>query len=377
VLNAVLFIADPHMATLLGKMAGESNEFAIESIVQLAMPGYAVARTAGTTRPDVMLLELTEFDRDLPQAAAIHRHFPDVPLVGLASRDLQLLLDRSPNSDLASFAVWPFSVAQLEQAIRSAVHKFHHGIHENLVAFLPGKAGSGTSTVVLHNARVITQTLKRRVLVMEADLHSGSLSAMLQVEPRSSIREALAEAPRIDSLSWQRYVTSAGGTDFLLTNTAIKEPVPAWTHYFQILRFATPKYDLVMADLPEVVNLATAEIVRRARTVYVVSTPELASLKLSKQRCQELDHWGVDRGRIQALLNRGHKSDIGSKDAERILDCPVATTFPNDYKAIRRATMDGSFIDPRSDLGEAYLAFSRILTGAEAEKKSFMGLFRK
>ena len=90
-----------------------------------------------------------------------------------------------------------------------------------------------------------------------------------------------------------------------------------------------------------------------------------------------MDHWGVDRGRIQALLNRGHKNDIGSKDAERILDCPVATTFPNDYKAIRRATIDGSFIDPRSDLGEAYLAFSRILTGAEAEKKSFMGLFRK
>jgi cellulose biosynthesis protein BcsQ len=318
-------------------MAGESNEFAIESIVQLAMPGYAIARTAGTTRPDVMLLELTEFDRDLPQAAAIHRHFPDVPLVGLASRDLQLLLDRSPNSDLASFAVWPFSVAQLEQAIRSAVHKFHHGIHENLVAFLPGKAGSGASTVVLHTARVITHALERRVLVIEGDLHSGLLSAMLQVEPRFSIREVLAEAPRIDNLSWQRYVTSAGGTDFVLTNTAIKEPAPAWTHYFQILRFATPKYDLVMADLPEVVNLATAEIVRRARTVYVVSTPELASLKLSKQRCQELDHWGVDRGRIQALLNRGHKNDIGPKDAERILDCPVATTFPNDYRAVRRA----------------------------------------
>jgi Flp pilus assembly CpaE family ATPase len=377
VLNAVLFIADPNMATLLRRMAGESNEFAIESIVELTQPGYAIARTLGTTTPDVMLLELTEFDRDLPQAAAIHKHIPDVPIVGLASRDLQVLLDRSSNSDFASFAVWPFSVAQLEQAISSAVHKFHGGIHENLVAFLPGKAGSGASTVVLHTALVITQELKRRVLVMEGDLHSGLLSAMLKVEPKSSIRDVLAEAPRLDNLSWQRYVTSAGGVDFLLTNTSTKEPVPSWTHYFQILRFAVPKYDLVMVDLPEVVNLATAEIVRRARAVYVVSTPEFASLKLSKQRCQELNHWGVDRGRIRALLNRGHKNDIGPKDAERILDCPVAMTFPNDYKAVQRATTDAGFIDQRSALGEAYLAFSRMLTGAEAEKKSFMGLFRK
>jgi MinD-like ATPase involved in chromosome partitioning or flagellar assembly len=376
-LNAVLFIADRNMAALLRGMAGESNEFAIESIVELTRNGYPVARTLGTTRPDVLLVELTDFGRDLPQATAIHQQFPDVPLVGLASHDVQSLLGRTSNSDLASFAVWPFNVAELEQAIGIAVHKFHGGIHENLVAFLPGKAGSGASTVVLHTARVIAQELKRRVLVIEGDLHSGLLSAMLRVEPKLSIREVLAEAPRIDTLTWQRYVTSAGGVDFLLTNTTIKEPVPAWTHYFQVLRFAAPKYDLVMVDLPEVVNLATAEIVCRARAVYVVSTPEFASLQLSKQRCQELDHWGVDRGRIQALLNRGHKSDIGAKDAEQILHYPVAATFPNDYKTVRRATTDASFIDKGSDLGEAYLAFARMLTGMESEKKSFMGLFRK
>jgi hypothetical protein len=201
----------------------------------------------------------------------------------------------------------------------------------------------------------------------------------LGVEPKFPIRAVLAEAPRIDHLIWQRYVTTVGGVDFLLTNTGIKEPVPSWTHYFQILRFAAPKYDVVMADLPEVVNAATAEIVRRARAVHVVSTPEFASLKLSQQRCQELGYWGVDRGRIQAVLNRGYKTDIGPQEAARILDCPVAMTFPNNYKLVRRAIADASPIDKRSDLGEAYLAFSRMLAGVptEAEKKSFIGRFRK
>jgi Flp pilus assembly CpaE family ATPase len=380
VLNAVLFIADPNMAGLLRRLAGESNEFAIESVVELTRTGYAIGRTLATTKPDVMLLEMTDLNRDLPQASAIHSQSPDVPLVALASRELQMLLDRGSSPDITSFAAWPFTLVQLEQVISAAVHKVHGGIHENLVAFLPGKAGSGASTVVLHTALVMAQELKRRVLVIEADLHSGLLSAMLRVEPKLPIRRVLAEAPRIDNMSWQRYVTSIGGVDLLLSDTAMKEPIPSWTHYFQILRFAAPKYDLLMVDLPEVVNPATAEIVRRARAVYVVSTPEFASLKLTKQRCQELVRWGVDPERIQALLNRGHKSDIGPREAEKILDCPVAMAFPNDYKTVQRATTDASFVDKRSDLGEAYLAFSRMLTGAgaEAEKKSsFKGFFRK
>jgi len=375
VLNAVLFIADPNMAGLLLQLAGESNEFAIGSIVELGRSGYAVGRAVSTTIPDVMLLEMTDLDRDLPQAATIHTQSPGVPLVALVSRELQLLLTRTSNSDITSFAVWPFTVAQLEQAISTAVHKMDGRIHENLIAFLPGKAGSGASTVVLHTALVIAQELKRRVLVMEGDLHSGLLSAMLRVEPKFPIRNVLAEAQQMDNLSWQRYVTQAGGVDFLLTNTASKEPVPSWADYFQILRFVAPKYDLVMVDLPEVVNSGTAEIVRRARAVYIVSTPEFASLKLSRQRGQELGNWGVDPGRIKALLNRGHKSDIGPPEAERILECPVAMTFPNDYRTVRRAITDANFIDKRSALGLAYLAFSRMLNGEEAEKKSW--LFRK
>ncbi len=148
----------------------------------------------------------------------------------------------------------------------------------------------------------------------------------------------------------------------MFTNTAVKEPVPAWTHYFQLLRFAALKYDLIMVDLPEVVNPATSEVVIRARNIYVVSTPEFASLKLTKQRCQEVIKWGVDKGRIQALLNRGHKSDIGAPEAEKILEFPVAATFPNDYKVVRRATTDASFVDKAVRTRRSVL---RIFEGAD------------
>lgn len=376
-LNAILFIADSHLAALIRGLAGKSNEFAIGAIVQLAEMRYSLTRTLNTTTADVMLVEMSDFDRDVPLAATIHQRSPNVPLVGLTSRDLLERLNSSSNSDLSAMVAWPFTVEELEQAISTAVHKVHGLIQENLVAFLPGKAGSGSSTVVLNTARVLAQELGRRVLVIESDLHSGLLSAMLDVGVKSSIRAILEEAPNLDTLNWQRYVTSVGGVDFLLTNTEIKEPVPAWTHYFQLLRFAAAKYDLILVDLPEVVNPATAEVVRRARAVYVVSTPELASLKLSKQRCLELDQWGVERQRIYGLLNRGQRRDIGPEEAAGILGCPVAATFPNDYKVVQRAIQHASSVHARSALGKAYLAFAKALIGEESEKRSFMGLRRK
>ena len=376
-LNAVLFIADPHLAALLKGIAGESSEFAIESVAELGRTDYAVARTINTHRPDVALLEMTNLERDLPLAAAIHRNSPDLPVVALVGTDVQFQLSRNPGPDLTSLAVWPFGVLDLERAISGAMHKMHGRIHENLIAFLPGKAGSGASTVALQTAGVLAQEMKQRVLVLDADLHSGLLAAMLNIEPKVSIRETLAAAPVMDSMNWQRHITSVGGIDFLLANPAVKEPVPHWTHYYQLLRFASPKYDFILADLPEVINPATAELVRRARAIYVVSTPEFASLKLSKQRCSELTNWGADPARIFALLNREHKDDLGARDAEKILGCTVAQGFPNDYKTVQRAVKKASFIDTRTNLGSAFIEFSKMLLGVEVEKKSFMGLFRR
>jgi len=376
VLNAVLFIADPHLASLLQDMAGESREFSIESIAELARTDYAVARTLSKHSLDVALVEMTDLERDLPVAAAIQKNSPALPVVGLAGSGQQFHLNRG-FTELASVAVWPFTVPDLERAISGAVHKLHGEIYENLVSFLPGKAGSGASTAVLQTARALTQELNKRVLVMDGDLHSGLMAAILNVTPRFSIREALAEAPAMDSMAWQRLVSPVGGIDFLLANPAIKEPVPHWTHYFQLLRFAAPRYDFVLVDLPEVVNPATAEVVRRSRAVHVLSTPEFTSLRLSKQRCQELENWGVERARIFGLLNREHRDDLSVKDAEQVLGFPIVRSFPNDYKAVQKAVKEARFIDPRSSLGEAYLGFSKTLCGVCEEKKSFMGLFRR
>ncbi|MCU0245500.1 MAG: hypothetical protein MUC42_02940, partial [Bryobacter sp.] len=120
----------------------------------------------------------------------------------------------------------------------------------------------------------------------------------------------------------------------------------------------------ILVDLPELVNPATREIVRRARQVFTVTTSEVLSLKLAELRAQELLGWGVEEARIQTLLNRWSKSDLAPKDVEKYLNRSIHTVFPNDYPAVRRATIAGSPFDGESEIGRAVGEFAAGLIGA-------------
>lgn len=376
-LKAMLFTADAGLTGMIRGMADESNEFSIVDIVEWSPTGYPTARAFNLITPDVILLDVSNPDRDLSHAAGIHEFCPTVPMVGLAARDIQPIVNANPEYGLTGLAVWPFDVIGLERAIANAVHNTAGKIYQNLVVFLPGKAGSGATSVVLHTA-VMAAKIGHKVLVLEGDLHSGVLATLLNLKPSSTIRHALAAAPNMDEREWTKHVATAHGVDFLLSEPAQKEPIPSWTHFYQLLRFATPRYALIMVDLPEVVNSATAEPVRASRCAYVVSTPELPSLKLSHYRCKELEARGLDGPRIQVVLNRWHqRSDMPVADAEEILEHTVAMCIRNDYRTLQQSILRAVPVDGNTELGEAYTKFAHLLTGTQVAKKGLMGLFRK
>ena len=76
----------------------------------------------------------------------------------------------------------PFSPVELEAAVRAALHQVRPMIHPNVLAFLPSKAGSGCSTVVLNTAAVLANNMGQKTLLIEGDRRSGAMSILLNVE---------------------------------------------------------------------------------------------------------------------------------------------------------------------------------------------------
>ena len=364
-LSAVLFSLDPGLAALVRSIADQSIEFALERLVDSEPTGFEIARTLGTCNPDAVFLEVADLERDLVYAQAIHVADPKMPIIVITAIDMREVLAAHPECGVYDVLKWPFSVVEVEDILQRVVRESSPAHHPNLLAFLPGKAGSGASTTVMNTAGMLARQLRKKVLVMESDLHSGLFATILDARPRSSIRHALNHAKIMDVTDWDRCLVRASGVDYLVTDTSIKEPVPGWSDYYQLLRFVLPRYDFVMVDLPEVVNSATAEVVRTAHAVYLVTTPELPSLSLARQRCQELARWGVEDGRLFAILNRWQKDGLSSLDVEKILQHPVAATIRNDYKMAQRVISEARVPEADNEFGFAYMDFACALAGEE------------
>jgi MinD-like ATPase involved in chromosome partitioning or flagellar assembly len=204
-------------------------------------------------------------------------------------------------------------------------------------------------------------SLHKKVLVIEADIHSGVLSTLLNVSNDRSILHALASASDLTDMTWPHYIVHVFGFDLLLADPSKTRPLPSWVDYHQLLQFVLPRYDHIVVDLPEVVNSATEELVRSATNVLVVCTPEVLSLTLAGKRLEKLKH--IPAERIQVVVNRWQAADMSVAALEEILKRKVSTVLPNDYKAVNSAVRTGTLIPSACELGQSISRYAKHLIG--------------
>jgi pilus assembly protein CpaE len=245
---------------------------------------------------------------------------------------------------------------------------------QNIVALLPAKAGGGCSTVALHVAAALADTHAKKVLLIESDRRSGILSIMLNLQNRSGLSEALQQAGEMTPVEWQQHSVWVSGIHLLPANPARRGVAPTWAEYYQLLRFTQKPYDYVFVDLPEVVNEATAEVVKSARSICIVCTPEVPSLKMAAQRIAELEACQIPADRIHVVLNRWERGGLSIEDVEGVLDRPVFATLPNDYKQVKNAILESRLVTPDSRFAKSCKTLAQKLSGlpeAEVHESKF------
>jgi Flp pilus assembly CpaE family ATPase len=337
------------------------------------MTPYELTRMLNIFKPDLVFLELYPLDNALALAQVIHDLCTRTAVIGyLCGRPTERDLQRAVESGVQEFLPSPLSLEGFQTSVELALRKARPGFQEGLVALLPAKAGSGATTVAVHTACSMVRDFGRRVLLIDADLHSGIISVLLRAKPEYAVVQALEHAAMLDSTLWKRIVSSAYGLDLLVTPRPGPPGGASWSQYHQLLQFAQPLYDKVVVDLPEVVNDATEEIVLRAGRILVVTTAELPALVLAGQRCLGLQRRGVDRERIGVVINRWRK-ELEIEQIEQFVGAPVCFALQSDYAAVRRATQDGRPMTGRSELGRSFQALAQHLSGYRPPERSRVG----
>jgi len=322
-------------------------------------------------KPDVILLDLaTDLDIALSLIQAVTTMDPPVKVVGIhTNQDSQAVL-RSLRAGAVEFLHAPFDPATHNEAysrLRRLVAPAplpKSKVLGRTVAFASSKPGSGASTLATQTAFSLHRLTGKRVLLVECDLAGGTIAFYLKLTHTHSMVDALQHVDRMDATMWKSLAIHHQGVDVLPAPAApYAEPVdPARLR--ALMDQARAYYDWVVLDLPSVFNPTSLMTVTDCDLAFLVSTPELASLHLTRKVIQLVQQLGFPKDRFQILVNRtSRQQDISTADMEKLFDCGVHARIPGDYFALHRVVTLGQPLGGDGELGRSIENLARGLAG--------------
>jgi MinD-like ATPase involved in chromosome partitioning or flagellar assembly len=235
-------------------------------------------------------------------------------------------------SAFGGFSVCPIpcNPEEFRAAIFQALESVSGKKSAPVFAFQPAKPGSGATTTALFVAHILATLAEKKVLMLECDLHAGPISMLFNVRPNYSIMDALEDSHRLTDESWSEMVTHTGGIDVLssVSRLGVRKVSP-WG-YQRLLSFVRSRYDVIIGDLPEVVDDATEVVARAAQAVFVVTAPSSPSLYLAARRRYDLESRGVAATKIKYIVNRMTFDRAIPREAGWAIDAEKIAAIPAD-----------------------------------------------
>jgi pilus assembly protein CpaE len=376
VLTALLIAPDRELAQQFTATLAETRAFQILADLKSYPARNTLDIRLRQFKPDVVLIDVAS---DLEAAGDLIRFVggcrPPIQVVGLHRQNDSNAIVRVLRLGASEFLYAPFDAAVQREAIARIrrLRQPEPAAEQELgkvIAFTSAKPGSGSSTLATHTAHAIRKCTGKRVLLADLDLEGGTIGFYLKLQPTYSIVDALEQADRLDAGLWSALTVNSLGVDVLAApEQPFSEGVDS-TRLHEVVEYARLLYDWVILDAPSIFHRVSLLSVSESDQTFLVSTSDLASLHLARKAVNLLTQLGFGKDRYQVVVNRLSKRDgIGGSDIEKIFNCQVHASIPNDYFALHRVISLGQPLSPDCDLGKAIASLAARISGGNAADK--------
>jgi len=309
-------------------------------------------RLARAWAPEVVFLSLENHEAATELCHHIDAEFPHLQRIGLHSSPDPAVFRLALRLHVRELLIAPFQQGDLAQALDDVAshlekHPTNTGCSDRFFAFTPAKAGSGASTIAANMTRAFAAMPQVRPLLADFDLHSGVAGFLFNAEHEFCLADAADRSNQLDGESWTHLIKNVGNIDLLLSGAPrLAGDAPDARRVAQLLDFMRRNYDVVTADLPDTFDEMSLTVLREASRIFLVTTPELAALRLARQKVALFRRLELE-DRVSLVLNRVTKRmDLNFEEVAQTVGLPVTVTFPSDYvsvmKSIREAQMPSS-----------------------------------
>ncbi|MBI2679449.1 MAG: hypothetical protein HYX25_00405 [Candidatus Solibacter usitatus] len=301
-------------------------------------------------KPEVILLDVSA---DLERAAGLIEEAagrtPGVPVIGLDLKNGPDALLRCLRAGASEFLHAPFTCEAQQEAARRIQRQSGNGEpgpgRARLVVFASAKPGSGASILAAHTAIALRKATGTRILLADFDLFGGTARLLFKLAAGPSVTDALRalESTRGNQTAedWRPRVQATEGLDILPASAAPSPQKPDPARLRALLESARPAYDWLVVDLPSVFDRLSLLLLPDADHAFVISTPELPSLHLTRKAVAMLGLLGLSQDQFHVVVNRSSHDGLSLEAMANILQAPVYASFPNDYLALHQALHAG------------------------------------
>ncbi len=383
-LRGALICPDQELGDQLAAALLESHKVGLVRRLEAYPNPVDLSRFIRAAAPEVVFISIETRQQALDTAKLIEDQARGTQVVAInRTCDPPTLLE-TMRAGIREFLAPPFdqqvlqeSLQRVEDLIRQNPPEFE--TTDSVFAFLPAKAGAGATTIAVNTSLALSRMPDTNVLLMDLDLNSGLAGFMLLLNQTTySILDAAENALEMDENLWPKIVSTKGTLDVL----PVGKMRPGFriepTQIRHILAYARRHYSSIFVDLSGMMERYSIEILQESKRIFLVTTAELPSLHLAREKLAFLRGMELEP-RVSILLNRSQKrGQISLAEMEKLFGMPIHMTFPNDYVGVHTALTAGKHVESASALGSRYRELAESMVGKKnqpvAKKRGIMDL---
>jgi pilus assembly protein CpaE len=365
-LRAVVICPDAELSSKLQRALTTLGEVTLCRSVTHYPDAVDLVRTLRAHAPDVIFLSFEGPEKATQIVRFLETEAKGVQTIAvdrsIDAKNLRIIM----RTGLREIVTEPFDKASLLDALKSVQSLLggkhvEHTATDEIFSFVPSKAGVGSSTLALNVSAALARRPDTRVLLNDFDLNSGMMRFLLKLQNPYSVSDAVEHMNTLDENLWPQMVTSFNRLDVLHAGKVNPNVRIDAGNIRGLIAFMRRHYRALCFDHSGNLERYSLEIMQESRRILFICTPEIPSLHLAREKLAFLKEMDLE-SRVGIVLNRTTKKPLFTKEqVQDVLKFPVIATIGNDYQGINRAVADGTWIEPKSEMGVQCAALAELL----------------
>jgi pilus assembly protein CpaE len=214
-----------------------------------------------------------------------------------------------------------------------------------VVAFLDVKGGGGASTLAMNVAHTLATKFEAKTALIDFDIQFGTSALSLDLNPSSTIMDALADVDRIDPVFLKALMAKHKSGLDVLPSPADIEPIDGITveGVKHLLESMSDNYEFIVLDVPRVFTDWMVAVLKLADPLMLVVHHDLDSVRDAKVILNTLPTMGVSISKVEVVNNRAMTTleETTIQQLKKTLKKEKVHRVRNDYKTAIHARESG------------------------------------